>query len=571
MNKVEVVNGSKIGKNNVKVGDVIKVLASDHEGNKYEIGKSYKVADIENDGCPRIKESSSPFDVVTEGFEIVTEPIPTEHIAIFRKKNRIIATITKGEYKFSQSVSLAKCKGDFKTAVKIVIEKLMDKFEVDGVVEEVAKDTDLTAKNFKAKCISTSDCGLTKGKIYEFVNGYSNFDGGAKMPNFEQGGVSIFSNFSDLEKWFSVKGCSKWEEVIEPTVKSETPPFNWESFKLGKFVVHCDTEEKAREFLKECDGNGIKWCGGGEPSERTNFGEYASKTCYCCSDGDSRLGYCGSDFFKRNNKEIIDYTPSPTVKKVKRHAKVGEWIKIIDAQPSESDGQYYVSGDVLKVVKLSSHNNPMADGMRVGIVKSEYVVLENYTPSILEVVSEAVVEVMAEPKTEVKKVNRQAEVGEYIEVIRATHYEENNYRNGDIKKVISVSRNENGIYFDETTTWNYVGDNEYVVLENYQPEVVAPTAETPKFVKAKVGDKIKFVRNFGDFLHGPNINVGDIMTVKVVCVDCVETDTNNVLWDKRQEYEIVETPKAEAPPVNPLSTFTQEQLIKELFNRQGMN
>ena len=35
--------------------------------------------------------------------------------------------------------------------------------------------------------------------------------------------------------------------------------FNWEDFKNGKIAVHCDTEEKAKDFVKECYKYGIKW------------------------------------------------------------------------------------------------------------------------------------------------------------------------------------------------------------------------------------------------------------------------------------------------------------------------
>ena len=35
--------------------------------------------------------------------------------------------------------------------------------------------------------------------------------------------------------------------------------FNWEGFRSGKFAVHCDTEEKAKDFIREAHKNGIKW------------------------------------------------------------------------------------------------------------------------------------------------------------------------------------------------------------------------------------------------------------------------------------------------------------------------
>lgn len=35
--------------------------------------------------------------------------------------------------------------------------------------------------------------------------------------------------------------------------------FNWEGFRSGKFAVSCDTEEKAKDFIREAHKNGIKW------------------------------------------------------------------------------------------------------------------------------------------------------------------------------------------------------------------------------------------------------------------------------------------------------------------------
>lgn len=54
----------------------------------------------------------------------------------------------------------------------------------------------------------------------------------------------------------------------------------WYEFKLGKFAVHCDTEEKAVEFLKECDENGITWSTGNRVINQTHWNVYKENTCY---------------------------------------------------------------------------------------------------------------------------------------------------------------------------------------------------------------------------------------------------------------------------------------------------
>ncbi|NFC29216.1 hypothetical protein EXM98_04775 [Clostridium botulinum] len=35
--------------------------------------------------------------------------------------------------------------------------------------------------------------------------------------------------------------------------------FNWNEFKKGEIVVHCDTKEKAKDFLNKCVSNNIRW------------------------------------------------------------------------------------------------------------------------------------------------------------------------------------------------------------------------------------------------------------------------------------------------------------------------
>ena len=55
--------------------------------------------------------------------------------------------------------------------------------------------------------------------------------------------------------------------------------FNWEGFKNGKIAVHCDTEEKAKDFVKKCYKYGIKWlC---EANDDATFWEkYENDTFY---------------------------------------------------------------------------------------------------------------------------------------------------------------------------------------------------------------------------------------------------------------------------------------------------
>lgn len=111
-------------------------------------------------------------------------------------------------------------------------------------------------------------------------------------------------------------------------------------------------------------------------------------------DGTAAQLYIYDELFNRKPKK-------PEVKEVKRQAKVGEWIKITDAQYSYD---LYKNGDILQVYKTSSFSDRMYfsingvfcelprrlsqkeckdisnDNGNVIIRHYEYVVLENYEP-----------------------------------------------------------------------------------------------------------------------------------------------------------------------------------------------
>lgn len=61
--------------------------------------------------------------------------------------------------------------------------------------------------------------------------------------------------------------------------------FNWEEFKLGRVAIHCDTEEKAKDFLEKCDTKGIKFKVRNRTTEGTNSWKwYKEQTIYCINN-----------------------------------------------------------------------------------------------------------------------------------------------------------------------------------------------------------------------------------------------------------------------------------------------
>jgi hypothetical protein len=152
------------------------------------------------------------------------------------------------------------------------------------------------------------------------------------------------------------------------------PVFDWEAFKAGKIAVHCDTEKKATEFLKECEDRGINWCGS---SKSTHWRVYKEKTCYDMS------GQCGTyadvDFYNSHGYTIISY---PFYREVKRPAKPGEWFKIVNSSDCSHDE--YKNDDILQAVEPPYDSNDGRAYYKREVFKyaalEEYCTLENYTP-----------------------------------------------------------------------------------------------------------------------------------------------------------------------------------------------
>lgn len=161
----------------------------------------------------------------------------------------------------------------------------------------------------------------------------------------------------------------------------------------------------------------------------------------------------------------------------------------------------------------------------------------------------------------VHEVNRPAKVGEWIKIVNAGTTC-GKYKNGDIFQVTydRTKWAENAVLIDdEKGKMPYINFDEYVILENYQPEV-KPEIKPEVFHKAKVGDKIKLVKLE---CHSPSVKIGEVLTVREVFGKLVGT-ANNAFYDRHEEYIIVEDKPEE---VKPASLLTDKELIDELVKR----
>lgn len=91
--------------------------------------------------------------------------------------------------------------------------------------------------------------------------------------------------------------------------------FNWEDFKNGKVAVNCDTKEKAKDFLKECDKQKIKWPSGENASDQTIWKAYKNQTVYGCFLG--VLVYKSVIYFKNIDITIIEWEIDKMDNKIK--------------------------------------------------------------------------------------------------------------------------------------------------------------------------------------------------------------------------------------------------------------
>lgn len=104
--------------------------------------------------------------------------------------------------------------------------------------------------------------------------------------------------------------------------------FDWDRFKNGEIAVHCDTEEKANNFLNECDKQGIAWTDGDKTTEINCWFWHKKNTSYACSCGKSKLVFDFLGYHKDKGLEIIkweiDRMKELTFKEVIANIKEGE-------------------------------------------------------------------------------------------------------------------------------------------------------------------------------------------------------------------------------------------------------
>ena len=181
------------------------------------------------------------------------------------------------------------------------------------------------------KCLKEESC-FTPGKVYKVKHGEITSDNGFTYRDSTNAKVLDF-----LSEWYLFKKVEK-----DKTVKMR---------------------EKLRDY---CQGRSCSGC------------KLSGDTCRC-GNGTTFMMKGDTGNYAMSNKEIkaaFNIVFGTGIKEIKRHAKVGEYVKIVDEYGSCGR---YKNGDILKIIEDTGHvRYECGDGEF--LYDSEYVVLEGYNP-----------------------------------------------------------------------------------------------------------------------------------------------------------------------------------------------
>lgn len=222
---------------------------------------------------------------------------------------------------------------------------------------------------FKVRCIHTTDANFTVEKVtepYEFkVGDRVETEFGKGTVKFISLDMTYLPYAVELDTYKGGNYCNahtthgRWFEAYEMTLlQKESPTKHNEKI----IITHDGTTTTAKLY------------------DNKNIISTAESVCAPTDTFDFATGA---------NLALDQLYKSSEVREVKRPAKVGEWIKIVDAREAEG---CYSNGDVLCVEEENHicgiyaktvNTHPCCKGLRKGmsyIGNNEYVVLENYTP-----------------------------------------------------------------------------------------------------------------------------------------------------------------------------------------------
>ena len=97
--------------------------------------------------------------------------------------------------------------------------------------------------------------------------------------------------------------------------------FNIDDYR-GKYVMHCETEEEAKNFCKYLNSIGKKWCNGESYLYQTNWKYYKNEICYNFNGG----FVCSRGFYIANDYTILEWSNFMKNKFTKSNLKTGDVV-----------------------------------------------------------------------------------------------------------------------------------------------------------------------------------------------------------------------------------------------------
>lgn len=141
--------------------------------------------------------------------------------------------------------------------------------------------------------------------------------------------------------------------------------FNWKEFKNkdNKIVVHCETEEEAKDFCRQMHGQGMKWCTGDSYLENTEYADLRERTCYA---GEGL--YSSYDFYNGLEYEILEWSDYMQKEFTKSDLKDGMVVEYRDGDRRLVIDKYLIGKNAH--YELSTYNENLEDGYpRLTIMK----------------------------------------------------------------------------------------------------------------------------------------------------------------------------------------------------------
>lgn len=97
--------------------------------------------------------------------------------------------------------------------------------------------------------------------------------------------------------------------------------FNIDDYR-GKYVMHCESEEEAKDFCKYLNNIGKKWCNGESYLNQTNWKHYRNEICYNFNYG----FVCSKGFYITNHYTILEWSDFMKNKFTKSDLKTGDVV-----------------------------------------------------------------------------------------------------------------------------------------------------------------------------------------------------------------------------------------------------